>query len=350
MTDNEQEMVAEEMNDTPANEAAAEEKGNERFRMPVVQQLTLLGVFLLAIFSSSFIPEILLKIKQDTSEPVSEISDEIHTNTENDSENEPKGFEDITLVAESAFVWDINSQKVLYQKNPDAQLPIASITKLMTALVAHEIITDNTTVAVPELAVLQESASGLANGEKFSFDVLADLTLLSSSNDGAFAIAAAAGALLNNSAPAETFVEAMNIRADELSLTSTYFRNPTGLDISETEAGAFGSARDIARLMEYMLLETPELLEATTLTADVFYNENGEFHEAENTNQIVDKISGLLGSKTGYTTLAGGNLTVAFDASLNRPIVVVVLGSTYNGRFKDVLTLSEAARHELSQN
>ncbi|MEX0930709.1 MAG: serine hydrolase [Candidatus Paceibacterota bacterium] len=316
-------------------------------RMPVVQQLTVLGMILLAIFSSSFIPDILSNITSHTAAQVSEIPADPAANSNDLIKSD--GFENITVTAKSAFVYDVHSKKVLYEKNPDEQLPIASITKLMTALVAHEIIEKTAVVSIPELAILQESASGLMYGETFSFDVLADLMLLSSSNDGAVAIAAAAGAALDNAAPAQTFVEAMNVRADELGLTETYFRNPTGLDISETEAGAFGSARDIASLMEYILKNIPELLEATTQSANVYYNQTGEFHEVENTNHIVNKITGLIGSKTGYTTLAGGNLTVAFDASLNRPIVVVVLGSTYNGRFNDVLTLSEAARSEIKQ-
>jgi D-alanyl-D-alanine carboxypeptidase (penicillin-binding protein 5/6) len=139
-------------------------------------------------------------------------------------------------------------------------------------------------------------------------------------------------------------VEAMNIRAGELGLRETYFLNPTGLDISETEAGAFGSARDMAFLMDYILKNQPGILERTKEEAFTLHNVAGVGHEAENTNVVISEIAGLIGSKTGYTTLSGGNLAIAYDASLNRPIVVVVLGSTINGRFSDVLKLVEASR------
>ena len=70
---------------------------------------------------------------------------------------------------------------------------------------------------------------------------------------------------------------------------------------------------------------------------------------AKNTNIDVEKIPGLLASKTGYTTLAGGNLVVAFDASIGRPIIVVVLGSSQEGRFKDVQSLVNASIKYVSQ-
>ena len=62
----------------------------------------------------------------------------------------------------------------------------------------------------------------------------------------------------------------------------------------------------------------------------------------------MGNIAGVLASKTGYTTLAGGNLVVAFDAGLNHPVIVAVLGSSYNGRFSDVTTLIEAAKAALN--
>ena len=85
----------------------------------------------------------------------------------------------------------------------------------------------------------------------------------------------------------------------------------------------------------------PPLLLSSTKT-----NTFGGMHP-ENTNKVVDAIGTVLASKTGYTTLAGGNLVVAFDAGVDRPIIVVVLGSTHQGRFYDVLKLVEATRAQL---
>lgn len=315
-------------------------------RMPVARQLTILGLILVGILSVSAVPKIMAGLTDTNIQPANVPGTPSEQTTETD-DTDPDPFASISITGKAAFVWDVNKQRVLYEKNPDTQLPIASITKLMTALVAHELVSEQTDISIPEHAVLQDGESGFVEGESFTLDTLTDLTLMSSINDGAFAIATAAGALLDQSEPTRTFVEAMNIRADELKLTQTYFRNPTGLDISETEAGAYGSARDIAFLMEHMLTETPELLEATTESDSTYYNAAGAYHEAENTNYTVNEIPGILGSKTGYTTLAGGNLVVAFDAGLNRPVIVVVLGSSYNGRFDDVLSLTAAARDAL---
>lgn len=315
-------------------------------RMPVVRQLTVIGVLLLALLSGSAIPQVIAKL--DTTEQDANVA----TPPEEPASlavADPAAFDDVTVSATSAFVWDVRTQRVLYEKNPDEQLPLASITKLMTALVAYEITTRDTAVAVDPDATRQDGDSGLASGERFTLGALADLTLMTSSNDGAYAIATAAGSLLDAGEPTVSFVKAMNIRADELGLSQTYFRNPTGLDITESEAGAYGSARDIAFLLEHIVAERPEILEATTEPAALVYNEDGAYHEAENTNYAVRNIPGLIGSKTGYTTLAGGNLAVAFDVGVNRPIIVVVLGSTYDGRFTDVLTLANATRDALSE-
>lgn len=333
-----------ETDNVPAVEEIASDVSEEApdTGMPVVRQLAILGLVLVGLFTVSMIPKVLASLTGSV--PRQETAIEEGSTVVPAAEDTIVPIEDIALRAEAAFVWDVNTQRVLYEKNPDEQLPIASITKLMTALVAHELIAGETSVSIDYAAIMQDGDSGLRGGEQFALQSLSDFTLMSSSNDGAFAMAAAAGALLDEHAPTENFVESMNIRADELGLTQTYFRNPTGLDISETEAGAFASARDMAFLMEYILTEKPEILEATTEHTDVFYNENGDYHQAENTNYTVSRIPGIIGSKTGYTTLAGGNLAVAFDASLNRPVIVVVLGSSYNGRFDDVLKLTKAVQ------
>lgn len=311
-----------------------------RSGIPVVRQLSILSLVLLAIFSASFVPKTLAKLQAGDEEKPSIVLTEVDAAAHTP---DTTVFEDVDIRASAAFVWDVNAQRVLYEKDPDARLPIASLTKLMTALVAHKIIDGNAGIEIDARAVSQDGDSGLKTGETFTLRTLADLTLVSSSNDGAFAIASAAGALLDEEEPTRTFVEAMNVEAEELGMTQTYFRNPTGLDVSTSEPGAESSARDIAFLMEYILTESPELLEATTQSASVFYNEAGAYHMAENTNYALSDIPGIIGSKTGYTTLAGGALVVAFDASLNRPIIIVVLGSTWSERFSDVVKLADAA-------
>lgn len=272
-----------------------------------------------------------------------------------DTETSTQGFDALNLQAAAAIVYDVKNDEILYAKDRHTPYPIASITKLMTALLAHEILDPNTSLQISAESVRQIGDSGLRREEVFQLDPLIELTLVKSLNDGAHALAATAGKALAGSNTdkndnAHTFVKAMNVRANELGLTNTYFRNPTGLDVSADEPGATASANDVAKLTSYLLRHHPSLLEPTAVAADRVYNATGEHHLAENTNRIVQEIPGVIASKTGYTDLAGGTLVVAFRHAPDHPIVVVVLGSTFSGRFSDVLQLVDATKHTLLQS
>lgn len=256
---------------------------------------------------------------------------------------------EINLRAQSAYVWDVRSQRSLYKKNADESLPLASITKLMTALLAHELVPGDEQVRIPLKAIMQEGSSGLVAGEQLDIEELQQLSLVSSSNDAAYALAASVGSLLGTEDPASQFIAGMNIRADELGLTTLHFKNTTGLDESLTEPGAIGSARDVSFLMEYIIVNYPEIIAPTQKSATRIYNTAGAYHDANNTNEVALQIPNMIGSKTGFTDLAGGNLTIAFDAGLNRPIIITVLGSTRDERFSDVLTLIAAVQETLSE-
>ena len=327
-----------------ADEPVSTEIANRRF--PVLAQLSLLGLVLGLIFTASLVPKLLARTNTQTnntapSAPLVTTQDSLATITTIDK---------VTIEATAAFVYDVKGKKALYVKGADKVLPLASITKLMTALVAHELIDEKKAVTIQSTAISQSGASGLAAGEQMSAGALSDYAMLASSNDAAFALAAAVGTLIDNKDPNQTFVNAMNIRAEELGLDNFIFYNPTGLDIDTQQAGAFGTAREVTFLMEYILNTYPSILEPSTFTSTRVYNEAGSYHSAENTNPIVTQIPNLLGSKTGYTDLAGGNLTIAFDAGFNRPIIVTVLGSSYDGRFTDVKKLVDAVQDALQDN
>lgn len=320
-------------------ELAADLESN---KIPVAQQLMLLGLILLLIFAGTVTPMVASFLEKTKATPASTGESLIESPQDEPEETESSApFENIRITAKAAYVWDIQNQKALYKKEESKQLPLASITKLMTALVANEVLDESDQVEINELSIRQDGDSGFAEGEIFDRLTLSDLMLMSSSNDGAFALAAAAGNLLVPNTGAYTFVNAMNIRAKEIGLTETYFKNPTGLDISLNEGGAYGTARDVAFLMEYIVLNEPDILTLTREDQARVYSNRGDYHDAENTNYYVDEIPGLIGSKTGYTDLAGGNLVIAFNAGLNRPMVAVVLGSTQQARFTDVIKLVE---------
>ena len=311
-------------------------------QIPVAQQLMLLGGILFLIFAGTLTPKIISLLRASEAVPASTVESEPQIENTEAPDGEP--FAGISLRGKAAYVWDIKNQRALYKKEESKQLPLASVTKLMTALLANEVLEESKNVEIDTLSIRQDGDSGLFEGEVFDRLSLSDLVLMSSSNDGAFALAAAAGNALIPGSGAGTFVDAMNIRAKEIGLSDTYFKNPTGLDISLTEAGAYGTARDVAFLMEYIVQNHPEILAFTQDDQARVYSQNGNYHDAENTNHYVDEIPGLIGSKTGYTDLAGGNLVVAFNAGLDRPIVAVVLGSTQQERFSDIIKLVEESQ------
>ncbi len=239
---------------------------------------------------------------------------------------------DVDIAARAAIVYDIKSGKTLYTKNADAQLALASLTKIVTALVADEELGAKRQIQVTEQALATEGVSGLVAGESWSERDLSDFMLIVSSNDAASALAMSAG-------DRQQFIIKMNHLAKRLGLTSVTLLNESGLDADSRRAGGYGSVRDMAHLLAYITLANTELLEATTLAEFIGESSSGLRYKAINTNKIVGEIPGLIGGKTGYTDLAGGNLAIVFDAGIGRPIAVVVLGSTKMGRFDDVLKL-----------
>jgi len=204
-------------------------------------------------------------------------------------------FENLNLEARAVYVFDLVKNEPIFELNSQAQLPLASLTKIMTAIVARE--------THPRGQILK----------------LIDSALAQSSN-------AAASSLASMD---KNFIDLMNKKAKELNLHQTYFLNETGLDISKNVAGGYGSARDIAKLISYVIKNNPELFEVTT---------NGEF----NSNIYASSTTLLIASKTGFTNLAGGNLAIVFDAGFEHPIVAVVLSSSKEGRFSDMQKLIEA--------
>ncbi len=266
-------------------------------------------------------------------------------------------FEFIEIEGEAAYVFDIVTGEVLYEKNKNMILPLASVTKVMTALTARDIMDEDDVVVIRPEDLSYEGSSGFVTGEEWRFEDLLNFTLMTSSNDGASAIAAAAGAAYRvrsvsgvDVSAKEIFVEKMNEKAGEIGMMNSIYNNETGLDITDHASGGHGTAHDMALLYEYILQTYPDLLGATRRTHFDIVSLDNILHTAENTNQNVAAFSGIIGSKTGYTDLAGGNLAVVFDSGLATPIVVVVLGSSVEGRFEDVAILSEAAREAVSQS
>lgn len=258
-------------------------------------------------------------------------------------------FKDLSLEAKSAIVIDLKDKKVLFEKNPDAQLPLASITKVPLALAVAEAFSPDTTLQIPHDITSALGVKLFGAGEEWRVQDLIDGTLITSSNNGAEFLASAAEGNIREQFPAATVGEAalwrMNDIAHSLGMTQTYFLNVSGLDISETLAGAYGSARDVAALFAHVSKSYSSVFAGTARGDTLLTSVNGASEAtAQNTNESEGVISGLIMGKTGFTDLAGGNLAVVFDVGIGHPVAVVVLGSTIDGRFRDMQALVEAVR------
>lgn len=253
----------------------------------------------------------------------------------------PNAFANVGIVAQSAIVYDVPSQKVLFEKNAQAILPLASITKVASALAIQDALSANATVAIPLQALFTEGESGLMAGEEWRTNDLLAYSLVTSSNDGIEALSEIAYV----STGAHTTTQ-MNRYAQQQGWTSFNFGNVTGLDVLGADgipiaAGAVGSATDVAKLFADALVQNPALYEATAETGRVYTSLSGIQHTADNTNTALGALPGLVAGKTGYTDLAGGNLVVAFEPEPGRRIIIVVLGSTFDDRFTDTTTLAQ---------
>ena len=208
---------------------------------------------------------------------------------------------ELKLSAESALVKDKNSNVVLFEKNSREKLPIASLTKLMTALIAaRELNPDAVITILPGDTRVSPYTANLEAGEKLLVRDLLKAMLISSANDAALALARAAGGTVKN------FVQEMNSEARSLRMTSTAFANPVGFD----DPGHYSTAADLAILVEEVLRH-PELVEIASLKEARISSIDGKItHRLLTTNKLMLKYKEILGLKTGYTTEAKGNLIV----------------------------------------
>lgn len=249
------------------------------------------------------------------------------------------------VLADAAFVANVRTGDILYEKNAETQLPLASLTKLMTVATALEALGPQHEVRITDEALTPEGDSGLVRGERWSAKDLAHFSLIESSNDGAHALGLAVEEALDL-APGG-FIGVMNRRAEVLDLHQTFFLDDTGLDVSLTTAGAYGSARDVASLLSHIATLSPEALERSVAPRWQFVSESGRVHSAENTSLLASLYPSAIGSKTGYTDLAGGNLAFMFEPVPGHPVALVVLGSTREGRETDIATLAAYAEAEV---
>ena len=229
------------------------------------------------------------------------------------------------FLANAVSVYDIENQKEIYGRNSKIKMPLASLVKTMTVITAFENNSEDL-IKIKETYLKEEGDSGLVIDEIWNIEDLAKFTLILSSNDGALA--------LTREDP--YFLKKMNEKAREIGMSNTTFSNVTGLDIFNNKAGVYGTAFDANIMAIYALKKYPNIFEATIWPDLRLKSETGYTHDIKNTNQIIKQIPQIMFSKTGFTLLAGGNLTVIFKNAYTHEIAVTILGSSMTGRFTDM--------------
>lgn len=243
------------------------------------------------------------------------------------------------IKAESAISVEINNkgeEKILFEKNSGQPLPIASLTKLMTALVIFdfdETYKPDQLITISKEAVMQEGSSkygDLMVGEKLSVEILLHIMLIESSNDAAFALAQPLGE--------NGFVDIMNLYAEDIGLKNTHFANPTGL-----EPDNLSTVKDLTKLTKYILENYPGIFSITDLQSYEALRPDKTLHHfiPQNTNELLAEFPEIIGGKTGYSPQAKGCLLLILANPKNSSYFInVILGS--DDRFGEMKKLVEA--------
>ncbi len=208
------------------------------------------------------------------------------------------------LFAMSACLMDAATGRVLYAKNAQQQMPMASTTKIMTCILALELGQADALVTVSERAARQPKVHmGASVGEQFLLKDLLYSLMLESHNDAAVMIAEQV------SGSVEAFAQEMNRKAREIGCEQSYFITPNGLDAEDEQGVHSTTAADLARIMRYCIRESSKkdlFLEITRTPAYTFWNhEKTKVYQATNHNAFLNMMEGALSGKTGYTNDAG---------------------------------------------
>jgi len=219
------------------------------------------------------------------------------------------------VMGKSAILVDIDSGEILFEKNGSQKLPIASLTKIMTAVIAleHKDIKNEITIS-KTASQIGENSMQIGEGEIYTLEELLYGLILNSGNDAAYAISESVAG------DTPTFVYWMNVKAKELGLKNTRFTDPSGLD-----DGNESSAEDLARLTRYAL-QNP-LFEKMASTIEIeLISEKHKYIYLQNQTNLLTTYPGVAGVKTGYTEKAGLCL-VTYAENEGKRLAGVVLNS-----------------------
>lgn len=231
--------------------------------------------------------------------------------------------------AQSAILLDANNDNIVFEKNAYEQLPIASLTKIMTTVIALESANLNDRVVISEAAVSQTPSScPLTVGDILTLRDLLYCLMLRSGNDAAWAIAEHVA----GNVPA--FVNLMNQKAQFLGLNQTTFTNPSGLDVPSSN---ISTAYDVARLMRYAMAN-PQFREIAGAKTYKTTSNNGIEYSFIHKHRLLNNVDYITAGKTGFTRKAGRTLVTSAKIG-NQEFIVVTLNDPND--WEDHLNLFE---------
>lgn len=239
--------------------------------------------------------------------------------------------ESFDISANYSFVVNLSNNKVLFSKNSRERVPVASLVKVMTAVVALEHASSDTEIIVSEKAAnIGENSMSISAGEIYTLEELIYGLILNSGNDAATAIAEGV------SGSEEYFVKWMNMKAKDLWLSDTRFSDPSGLNKDDKEY--YSTAYDLAIITKYALDNFPLLNEVfSTFNIEFPESDKHKYVYLENQTNLLTTYPGVKGVKTGYTDEAGWSL-ITYAENDGVKILGVILDAV-NRRYDAVLLL-----------
>lgn len=228
------------------------------------------------------------------------------------------GLDSPVLTAKSALLYDLTNKKLLFDKNSKEKLPMASLTKIMTAVVALENKKINDNYLVKSEDLVGENSMGLEKGEIHSLENLLYGLILSSGNDAAEVIAQ------NFPGGRVEFIRAMNAKAKSLGISDTNFTNPSGL---EGDGEQHTTTHDLLVITNFALSNFPEFRKiVATIEHSVEANRNHKAYYLVNETSLLTTYPGVKGVKLGYTPEAGYSMITYLEYE-NHKILGILLNS-----------------------
>jgi len=234
------------------------------------------------------------------------------------------------ITSKAAFLMEANSGKVLYHKDSDKKLPIASMVKITTLAVIYDAL-EAGEITLDQMVTVSENSSGMGGSQAFldtnneySVDDLIKSIIIASANDSCVAMAELV-------AGSETeFVARMNALSQRLGMKNTNYANVTGLPA----VGAYSTAEDVAKVYAYMMQSKYYGTHEKTWMYDL-QHPSGRVTGLTNTNRHARFYNGITGGKTGFTSEAGHCITVSATRGDLRPVAVIIGSQDSKTRFSE---------------